>query len=98
LGVFLKGFARFKVPGGKLVEVKLDYSDSIKNVQILGDFFLYPEDALKDIERSLLNLKVDESEESIARIVSDVVKKKSITLIGITPNAIAKTIKMAVGK
>ena len=98
MGVFLKGFARFKVPGGKLVEVKLDYSDSIKNVQILGDFFLYPEDALKDIERSLLNLKVDESEESIARIVSDVVKKKSITLIGITPNAIAKTIKMAVGK
>ena len=96
--LFLKGFARFKVPGGKLIEVKLNYSNSIQSIQILGDFFLYPEASLKDIENSLLNLKVNESEENIARIVSNVVKNKSITLMGITPEAIAKTIKMAVDK
>ena len=97
-GVILKGFAKFKVPGGKLVEVKLDYSDTIQNIQILGDFFLYPENALKDIEKALVNLRINESEESMAKTIGIVVKNRSITLIGITPEAIAKVIKMAVSR
>lgn len=98
MGAALKGFAKFKVPGGKLVEVKLKYNESIESIQILGDFFLYPEDALNDIEKSLLDLNIGESEDKIAKLVDELAKRKSITMIGITPSAIAKAIKMAVGK
>lgn len=94
----MKGVARFKVPKGKLIEVKIDYGQSINQIQILGDFFFYPGEKLKEIESSLVGLDINENEESISGIISKVVKKNSITMVGITPKDVAKTIKMAVSK
>jgi len=94
----LKGFAKQKVPGGKLLAVKLDYSDVIEKIEILGDFFLHPEDLLQKIEKSLVGIHVDESEQAIAEKLKRVVETNSIELIGITPEAIAQTIKMVVKK
>jgi lipoate-protein ligase A len=92
----LKGLAKQKVPGGKLLTVKLDYSDVIERIEVLGDFFLHPEDSLKEIEKSLIGVNVDESEQVLAEKVKRVVEMNNIELIGITPEAIAQTIKMAV--
>ena len=40
----------FKTPGGKLVQVDFDLEDEIlRNVEVTGDFFLYPEEALTKI-------------------------------------------------
>ncbi|MFH1400361.1 MAG: hypothetical protein ABIH41_02480 [Nanoarchaeota archaeon] len=40
-----------KIPGGKLVRLDVGVVDGVvRSVVMTGDFFLHPEDALKDIE------------------------------------------------
>jgi hypothetical protein len=85
-----------KVPGGKLVAIKVDFEQSIKKIQILGDFFLHPESSLADIEKSLTGLKITESEKSISDIIYSVMEKNNATMIGVSPDALARLIKTAV--
>lgn len=92
----MDGYARQKVPGGKLLAVKVRYADRIQEIKITGDFFLYPEDKLSDIEAALFDAPVDATEQSIAERIRKIVDLDKIELIGVTPEAIASTIKMAV--
>lgn len=94
----MKGVSKYKVPGGKLIEVRLEYNKCIEKLQILGDFFIHPEESLYSIESGLLNTRVDEEEEKIAEKINSIVHAKKIEMIGITPESIAKAIKMAVEK
>ncbi len=88
--------AKYKVPDGKLLEVKLYYDDVIKEVQILGDFFVYPEESLKDIENLLVGTKIQEREEEMAEKVRKFIRTRHVELIGMTPEAIARAITIAV--
>jgi hypothetical protein len=84
----------YKIPGGKLVKIKLNISsDRIKEIKVLGDFFLHPEETLLKIEEALIGLTADESsiEDTIERILAET----DATLIGATASDIAKTILMA---
>ncbi len=90
--------AKYKIPGGKLVEVKVEYQAEIENVEIFGDFFIHPEESIQRIEESLLGLDVKEDEETIANIIEKVVAKNNIEMIGVTPEGIAHAIVMAVVK
>ena len=84
----------FKIPGGKLVKVKLQVSSGkIAEVTILGDFFLHPEEALQKIEESLIGTIVDET--SIGNIIAQTLVDSGATFIGATASDIAKTIMMA---
>ena len=83
------------MPGGKLISVKVIYWKSIDEIQILGDFFVYPEESLAIIEKSLLGTDLKASEDEISRNVQSVVDKNRITLVGVTPESIAQAIKMA---
>ena len=94
----MESFAEQKVTGGKLVGVKLEYSDRIECIKILGDFFLYPEESLYRIEEALLGLKIDSRKGEIVKRISKVVSENKAELIGVTPEAIAETIIMAVKK
>lgn len=87
--------ARQKVPGGKLLAVRLEYDERIESIQILGDFFVVPEDALPVIEEALVGASVGESESEISRTIAGVLGRHHIELIGISPEAIAQTIRMA---
>ena len=91
----MEGISKLKVPGGKLLIVKIRYGAKIEGIQILGDFFLHPEDSLKDIEDSLVGISAAASEEEIARIVDSVIRREGIEAIGITPEAIAGSVKGA---
>jgi hypothetical protein len=42
-----------KVPDGKLVRVAVTYDDTIENVEITGDFFLEPPEALAELEAAI---------------------------------------------
>ncbi len=95
LGVSLHGSAKMKVPDGKMLEVKLEYNTMIESIQILGDFFLYPDTLLREIENQLVGTSMSESEESIRIRISGLVKAKNATMIGITPEAIASVVKRA---
>ena len=45
----------------KLIKISLEYTDSkiISSIRITGDFFLYPEETLDQIEASLIGTKMD---------------------------------------
>ncbi|MBS3760850.1 hypothetical protein [Halodesulfurarchaeum sp.] len=42
-----------KVPDGKLVRVEVTYDDTIEDIEITGDFFLEPPEALADLEAAI---------------------------------------------
>ncbi|MDE1828028.1 MAG: biotin--protein ligase [Candidatus Micrarchaeota archaeon] len=92
----MEGVARHKVSGGKLVTVKVSYSEKIERIQILGDFFLHPESSLSLIEQALIGISASSTSEEIAQKIFDVVKSNSIEMIGVTPESIAQTVLMAV--
>jgi lipoate-protein ligase A len=92
--VILLNKSSYKIPGGKLVKVKLDTSSGkISDVKILGDFFLHPEETLQRIEESLIGSTADET--SVENIVAQALTESDATLIGATAADIAKTIMMA---
>ena len=91
----MEGVATEKVPGGKLVRVKVNYDDTIRDIKIHGDFFHHPEDTIDDIEKSLVGIKSNADESLITSIISEVVEVKGIQMLGITPEAIAKVAKKA---
>ena len=91
------GVAKQKVPGGKLVCVKVDYSpERIQSVEITGDFFLYPEDSLLAIERALCNSAINLSEKQVSDMIEKIIKDEKADLIGVTPDAIASAMKQAI--
>jgi hypothetical protein len=86
--------ANYKVPGGKLIKVKLSISsDKIEQVFILGDFFLHPEETILAIEESLKGSPKEE--ESIAKIIEQTLEESDSTLIGATAYDFSKVILMA---
>ncbi|MDE1852043.1 MAG: biotin--protein ligase [Candidatus Micrarchaeota archaeon] len=93
----MEGFAEYKVPEGKLVSAKVAYSEKIYSVQILGDFFIHPEESLSEIEQALIGLSPGEEEDTIAEKIRAVIASKGIEMIGVTPEAIAKVVRMAIG-
>ncbi len=94
LEVILLNESSYKIPGGKLVKVKLEISSGeISEVKILGDFFLHPEETLLRIEESLIGSTGDET--SIEDVIAHALTESDATLIGATAADIAKTIMMA---
>jgi lipoate-protein ligase A len=91
----MQGVATEKVPGGKLLRIKVDYDDKINNVKITGDFFIHPEESVTEIENLLKGTKKDEDEKIIADKISKLVFQKNIQLVGIDPVAISRVTKAA---
>ena len=58
----------------KLIKISLEYADSkiISSIRITGDFFLYPEETLDQIEASLIGTKMDRNsiKETIEKCLS----------------------------
>ena len=80
-----------KVPGGKLIKVKIETKDGIiQKITLLGDFFLHPEYVLEEIEESLLGVQI--SEESITRKLRSVLEARQATLIGANATDFAQAI------
>lgn len=90
----LKEFSK-KVPQGKLVRLKIDFDKTISSIQINGDFFLHPEEAITKIESSLIGSNVSDSIESFEQKISNSLKKNNAQFIGLTSNDLAQIIKEA---
>lgn len=57
----------YKTPGGKLVMADLDVREGrLKDVEVSGDFFLEPPEALSGITGALENAPADLAEEDLA--------------------------------
>lgn len=84
----------YKTPGGKLVVVDLEVSAGrLSQVQVSGDFFLEPEEALDRINAALEGLPATSTEPQIAGAVRQVTANAE--MIGFSPEAIAVAVKRA---
>ena len=94
----MQGIHTEKVPGGKLLRIKVEFNPGeglIEDVEMHGDFFIHPEEFVADIEQLLVNLDQKDSEQSITAALQRLVEDEGAELVGITPESIAKTFKAA---
>lgn len=75
-----------KVPDGKLVQVTVTADDRIDAVQITGDFFLQPPEALEDLEAAIEGHPVDVDVETLRDAIAEV----EADLIGFTATDLAE--------
>lgn len=88
----------YKEPGHKLVVVDLDVEDDkLANVQISGDFFLEPDDALFRITAAIEGLPADSRAADIAHTITGVLKPTD-ELLGLSPRGIATAVRRALGR
>lgn len=92
----MHGVAEEKVPGGKLLRIKVDCNTAVEKVQIAGDFFLHPEESIEELERNLFGINTDMDENAIAHLLEEVSKSGNIEMIGISPQDIARVLKKAI--
>jgi len=89
--------AEYKVPGGKLVTVDLEIvDDRIRSVQLAGDFFLEPDEALGRITAALEGLPADARVGEIAEAIAARLDPAD-ALIGFTPRDVGFAVRRAVG-
>jgi lipoate-protein ligase A len=87
--------AKQKVKEGKVVKVEIDSNSVINDVKITGDFFLYPEDILGEIEKCIIGLDKTVSENEILSCIQKATAGMDVRMIGISPGSIAMLIKEA---
>lgn len=74
----------YKVPNGKLLKIFLEFNEknnSIKNINITGDFFAYPEEAIETMENELKNTLL--KREILLGKINSIIKENNIEFIGI---------------
>lgn len=83
----------YKTPGGKLVIVEFDVIDGrLRNIEVSGDFFLYPEEEFPVLSSALEGVDADLDDESFAeRIRMDL--HPDTTLLGTSPEGIATAVR-----
>lgn len=87
----------YKVHGGKLVVIDLEVQDNkLHEVQVAGDFFLEPAEALDDIRDALNGLHATSSVEDIANAVRNGLRADAM-MIGFSPEAVAIAVRRALG-
>lgn len=85
----------YKTPGGKLVVVDFAVDDGVlRGVELSGDFFLYPEEALGPLTVALEGAPADATEEALAGRVRNAIGPE-VTLLGFSPEAIGRAVRRA---
>ena len=91
------GKAEYKVKGGKLIKVQLTKKEGkIEKIKITGDFFLHPEELIEELEEALVGQLLNES--SLTEFIRALIEKREATVLGISPEDVAKCIMKAVEK
>lgn len=87
----------YKVHGGKMVVVDLEVvDDRLRSVQVAGDFFLEPAEALDDIRAALEGLPATASAGEIADAINAGLRDGA-AMIGFSPEAVAIAVRRALG-
>lgn len=85
----MKKHIDYKVPGGKLIRMDIEIDKGmIKDIEITGDFFVHPENGIRDIENSLKGV----SENQVKIVLERTLRSKGIKLIGFSAEDIEKAI------
>lgn len=83
----------YKIPGGKMVRIGLDYEENIiKDIKITGDFFIYPEEGINLLEQGLKNTELAD----VLSKAKEIVEKNNLLLLGLTAEGINEAVKLAI--
>ena len=85
----------YKIPNGKLLKIFLEYNEknnSIENINITGDFFAYPEEAIETMENELKNTLL--KRETLLEKISSIIKENNIEFIGLNAEGLTDGILM----
>jgi lipoate-protein ligase A len=79
-----------KIGGGKLIRCKIEVENGrIERILLSGDFFLYPEESITQLESELKGLKIDDRK-SIKRVITKFFR--GVEAVGITKEDLMKII------
>ena len=84
-----------KVPNGKLLKIFLQYDEKrnlIEEINIMGDFFAYPEEAIELMENKLKNTLLER--EHLLKKISSIIKEHNIQFIGLDAEGLTQGILM----
>jgi hypothetical protein len=85
--------AEYKIPGGKLLLCEIDTEDEvIKTIKISGDFFMHPEDAINELEETLLGTPIQSYQNEIINFFQE----RKITLYGVSQQDFITVIQLAI--
>ncbi len=85
----------YKTPGGKLVMADLDVREGrLKDVEVSGDFFLEPPEALSSITSALEDAPADLAEEDLAERIR-VAVGHDVEMIGFSTESVARAVRRA---
>ena len=71
-----------KVPNGKLLKINLDLQDTrIQKISLRGDFFMYPEEAITDLEDFLCGQNIDNN---LSKLIEDFLVENQVQVYGFT--------------
>lgn len=83
----------YKVEGGKTIRPRVWVEgERIVKVEIYGDFFMYPEEALFDLERALAGAPAGEVEKRVAEFFS---RRGDVEIMGAGPGDFTRAIQKA---
>jgi len=85
----------YKVPNGKLLKIFLESdqkANSIININITGDFFAYPEEAIEIMENELKNTLL--TREILLEKINSIIKENKIEFIGLNAEGLTEGIMM----
>lgn len=87
-----EGKASKKIPQGKLVRVSIEFDgDILKTIQISGDFFMHPEEALVLLEEALKGVNIADA----GNVIEEVINKNNVELVGFSPADLVEILKTA---
>jgi len=87
-----------KVPEGKLLRIKTEFSDKITNVQITGDFFAHPEHSILAIEKKLHGLDLNFDDQILTNDINSLLEENNFDLLGIDAEAIVRVLRNSLTK
>ncbi len=85
----------YKVPNGKLLKIFLQYDEKrnlIEEINVMGDFFAYPEEAIELMENKLKNTRLER--EHLLKKISSIIKEHNIQFIGLDAEGLTQGILM----
>ncbi|WP_026152361.1 lipoyl protein ligase domain-containing protein [Actinopolyspora halophila] len=86
----------YKVPDGKLVAADVEVADGrLSRVRISGDFFLEPDEALDEINRSMRGAAVNADVDTLTTLVRDGMDPQA-RMVGFGPESVAVAVRRAV--
>ena len=83
----------YKIPNGKLLKIFLEFDENkkiIKKINITGDFFAYPEEAIETLENELINTSINKT--NLYEKINEVIVKNKIEFIGLNAEGLTEGI------